>query len=161
MKKLPVGIQNFRKIIEGNYVYIDKTSYIYSLLSTGTHYFLSRPRRFGKSLFLDTIAEVFNGEKSLFEGLFIYDSGYDFIKHPVIRLDMSNISCKSPELLEASLLTRLQERIKEEGFNIDTTIPSELFIQLIKSLKTKYEHNVVVLIDEYDKPILIILRILS
>ena len=154
MKKLPVGIQNFRKIIEGNFVYVDKTSYIYNLLSTETHYFLSRPRRFGKSLLLDTIAEVFNGDKSIFEGLFIYDSDYNFVKHPVIRLDMSNISCKSPDILEASLLSRLKERIKEEDLAIDNTIPSELFLQLIKSLKAKYGQNVVILIDEYDKPII-------
>ena len=97
MKKLPVGIQNFKEIIIGDYIYIDKTQYLYNLINSTKFYFLSRPRRFGKSLLIDTIAELFNGERELFKGLWIYDSGYDFPKHPVIKLDMSNISNRSPE----------------------------------------------------------------
>ncbi|MCL1805777.1 MAG: AAA family ATPase, partial [Clostridiales bacterium] len=92
MKKLPIGIQTVRKIIEGDYVYIDKTRYIYDLLNGASCYFLSRPRRFGKSLLLDTIGEAFGGDKELFKGLWIYDSDYTFPKHPVVRLDMSNIA---------------------------------------------------------------------
>ena len=99
LKKLPVGLQSFRKIIEGDYVYVDKTQYIYDLINSAGYYFLSRPRRFGKSLLLDTIGEIFNGEKELFKGLWIYNSDYGFIKYPVIRLDMSNIVSKSPDIL--------------------------------------------------------------
>ena len=94
MKKIPLGIQSFRKIIEGGYVYVDKTQYIYSLLNGASYNFISRPRRFGKSLLLDTIKEALSGNVELFKGLWIYDSGYAFEKHPVIRLDMSNIPIK-------------------------------------------------------------------
>ncbi|MDR0913057.1 MAG: AAA family ATPase, partial [Methanobrevibacter sp.] len=73
MKKLPIGIQTFEDIIEDNYLYVDKTKYIYELLNSGKPYFLSRPRRFGKSLFLSTLKQLFEGNKKLFEGLYIYD----------------------------------------------------------------------------------------
>ena len=154
MKKLPLGIQNFRKIIEGDYVYVDKTQYVYDLINSESYYFLSRPRRFGKSLLLDTIGEVFNGEKELFKGLWIYGSDYDFEKYPMIRLDMSSISNETPEILKKSLISGLRNRIKEEGLEIDDEIPSDLFKHLISSLYKKYNQRVVVLIDEYDKPIL-------
>jgi len=154
MKKLPLGIQSFRKIITGGYVYVDKTRYIYDLLNGAGYYFLSRPRRFGKSLLLDTIGEVFGGDKELFCGLAIYDSDYNFVKHPVIRLDMSNISNKTPKILEESLASSLRQRIQDEDLNITDKIPADMFKHLIESLYKKYGQRVVVLIDEYDKPIL-------
>ena len=154
MKKLPLGIQSFKEIREGGYVYADKTQYIYSLLDDAKYYFLSRPRRFGKSLLLDTICEVFSGNRKLFEGLFIYDSGYVFQKHPVLRLDMSRISNKSPEALEDSLASYLKKRVMEESLNIGDEIPSDIFQYLIEGLHKKYGQRVVILIDEYDKPIL-------
>ena len=154
MKKLPVGIQTFRKIIEGDYVYVDKTQYIYSLINNACYYFLSRPRRFGKSLLLDTISEVFNGGKELFRGLWIYDSDYSFSVHPVIRLDMSNISNKTPETLETAIMLELQGRIQDEAFDIAGGVPAHMFKRLIELLYAKHGQRVVVLIDEYDKPIL-------
>jgi len=154
MKRLPLGIQNFREIIEDGYVYADKTKHIYDLLTGVKHYFLSRPRRFGKSLLLDTIAEALSGNKELFEGLFIYDSGYSFEKHPVLRLDMSNIANETPEILKESLSRDLRRRIKEEGLEIDDGAPSSVFKDLIVALHNKYGKRVAVLIDEYDKPIL-------
>ncbi|MCL2146839.1 MAG: ATP-binding protein [Synergistaceae bacterium] len=154
MKKLPIGIQNFKKIITGNYVYVDKTQYIYNLINGASYYFLSRPRRFGKSLLLDTIGEVFGGDKELFRGLWIYDSDYDFTKHPVIRLDMSNIANDTPELLKDAIMLALGGRIQDEGFDIADGIPSHMFTRLIELLHKKYKQRVVVLIDEYDKPIL-------
>jgi len=154
MKKLPLGIQNFRKIIEGGYIYIDKTRYIYDLINDASYCFLSRPRRFGKSLFLDTIGEVFGGDKELFKDLWIYGSDYEFIQHPVIRLDMSNISNKSPEAFEASLAVELRRIISYEELVIADESPSDIFKNLIASLYNKYNKRVVVLIDEYDKPIL-------
>ena len=154
MKKLPLGIQNFRKIIDGDYIYVDKTRYIYNLIYNASYYFLSRPRRFGKSLLLDTIEEAFSGDRELFKGLWIYDSDYGFEKHPVIRLDMSNIANKTPETLENSLLGVLRNRVKEEGFDIDSNMPSDIFRSMIEALYRKYSQRVVVLIDEYDKPIL-------
>ena len=107
VKKLPLGIQNFREIVEKNHVYVDKTRYIYDLITNGKCYFLSRPRRFGKSLLLDTIAEVFKGSKELFKGLWIYESDYDFIGYPVVRLDMSNFETGSAEALSTALSARL------------------------------------------------------
>ena len=154
MKKMPLGMQTFRKIVEGNYVYVDKTQHIYNLLNDASCYFLSRPRRFGKSLLLDTIAEVFSGDKELFKGLFIYDSDYSFEKHPVLRFDMSNIAGGTPERLEAELLFELSVCAEAEGFTINQGSPSAAFKTLIRKLSDKYSQRVVVLIDEYDKPIL-------
>jgi len=154
MKKLPLGIQNFKKIIEGDFVYVDKTRHIYNLISDASYYFLSRPRRFGKSLLLDTIGEVFSGDKELFRGLWIYGSDYGFPKHPVIRLDMSGIANENPETLKASIMASLRKRIKEEGLDIASEIPSDMFKELIEGLYDKYGQRVVVLIDEYDKPII-------
>jgi len=154
LKKIPLGIQSFRKIIEGGYVYVDKTQYIYDLLSTASYCFLSRPRRFGKSLLLDTIGEVLSGNKDLFKGLWIYSTDYEFVKHPVLRLDMSNIANKNPEVLENSLIAEMQNLIKKEGFDITHDVPSDLFKTIIEALYRKHGQRVVVLIDEYDKPIL-------
>jgi len=154
LKKMPIGIQSFRKIIEGDYVYADKTQYIYELLNNASYYFLSRPRRFGKSLLLDTIAETFSGDKELFKGLYIYDSDYSFERHPVLRFDMSNISNETPQALKESLVNALNIRAEEEGFNLIGSIPADIFKHLISSLHRKYNKTVVVLIDEYDKPIL-------
>jgi len=154
VKRLPLGIQNFREIITGGYVYADKTQYIYNLINTDKYYFLSRPRRFGKSLLIDTISEVFSGDKELFRGLWICNSDYNFAAHPVLRLDMSNISNETPGILKDSLLKTLKKRVEEEGLSITGEIPSDMFKYLIEGLFKKYNQRVVVLIDEYDKPIL-------
>ena len=154
MKKLPIGIQNFRKIIEGGYVYADKTEYIYELINSGVCYFLSRPRRFGKSLLLDTIAELFGGDKELFRGLWIYDSDYVFKKHPIIRLDMTLMITKDPSELERSINKRLTEYCEAESLQIEPDAPSERFQAIIRALYAKYDERVVVLVDEYDSPVL-------
>ena len=154
MKKMPLGIQNFRKIIEGDYVYADKTKYVYDLINDASYYFLSRPRRFGKSLLLDTIGEAFGGDKELFNGLWIYNSDFGFEKHPVLRLDMSSITNETPGVLRSELSDELRKRAKAEGFDFDYDTPSAIFKTLIESLCKKYGKGVVVLIDEYDKPIL-------
>ncbi|MCL2060420.1 MAG: AAA family ATPase, partial [Oscillospiraceae bacterium] len=154
MKKLPLGIQSFREIASGGYIYVDKTEYIYNLIGEAKYYFISRPRRFGKSLLLDTIGEVFSGDRELFKGLWIYGSDYEFKKHPVIRLDMSNISNSSPGVLEDSLYDDLSIKMEDEGIEITDRNPANVFKRLILSLYKKYNQRVVVLIDEYDKPIL-------
>ena len=154
VRKLPLGIQSFRKIVESNCVYVDKTQFIYELINSESYYFLSRPRRFGKSLLLDTLAEVFNGGKELFKGLWIYDSGYSFEEHPVLRIDMSNIANETPETLKNELMIVLGRRAIQEGLSIDVETPSAMFKTLIEELCSKYSQRVVVLIDEYDKPVL-------
>ena len=89
--KLPIGIQTFREIIEENYVYVDKTKYALDIIQNYKYVFLSRPRRFGKSLFLDTLRNIFEGNKELFKDLYIYDK-YDFGKYPVIKIAFSTIT---------------------------------------------------------------------
>ena len=154
MKKLPLGIQNFKEIATGNYLYVDKTQHIYNLVGGAKYYFLSRPRRFGKSLLLDTIGEAFGGEKELFKGLWIYDSDYGFPKHPVVRLDMSNIANETPQILEDSLLDELKTIAEDEDVALADGNSVNAFKRLIRSLHKKHGQKVVVLIDEYDKPIL-------
>ncbi|GIW23111.1 MAG: hypothetical protein KatS3mg068_2118 [Candidatus Sericytochromatia bacterium] len=88
MKKLPLGIQTFKEIINNSYLYVDKTEYIYNLINEGKYYFISRPRRFGKSLLISTLKEIFLGNKELFKDLWIYDK-IEWEKHPVIHIDFS------------------------------------------------------------------------
>ena len=154
MKKLPLGIQNLREIVEENHVYVDKTRFVHDLITSGKCYFLSRPRRFGKSLLLDTIAEVFKGSKDLFKGLWIHGSDYDFASYPVVRLDMSNLDTRTPKIFENELAARLRYTLEEEEIRISEKSPTGLLNNLIKGLYKKYNQRVVVLIDEYDKPIL-------
>ena len=88
MQKLPVGVQDFNKLRKDDYLYVDKTAHYYNLINGGTVYFLSRPRRFGKSLMVSTLAAIFEGQRDLFKGLSIEQSDYDWKPHPVIRIDM-------------------------------------------------------------------------
>ena len=92
MNKYPIGLQDFEKIRTGEYLYIDKTQLIHKLIDSGEYYFLSRPRRFGKSLLLSTVKEIFEGNKQLFEGLWIYDQWNWEQKHPIIHLKISSIN---------------------------------------------------------------------
>jgi hypothetical protein len=150
---LPVGIQTFREIVEGGYVYADKTGYIADLARDGKFYFLSRPRRFGKSLFVDTVREAFLGHRELFEGLALAGTDFDFTPRPVIRLDMSSISlADTPELL-VGLTEILQDVADSYGIELAAASPAGMFRRLISALHRHSGHRVVVLIDEYDKPI--------
>ena len=154
MKKIPLGIQTFKEIVDGNYVYVDKTQHIYDLINGAKYCFLSRPRRFGKSLLLDTIGQVFSGSRELFKGLWIYDSDYIFEKHPVIRLDMSNIPNETPGILKDSIGEELIVLAGKHGIAMTHGEPAVLFKRFIENLHKKYNQKVVVLVDEYDKPIL-------
>ena len=109
----PIGIQSFPNIREGGYIYVDKTSYIHRLVTTGKYYFLSRPRRFGKSLLMSTIEEFFKGQRDLFEGLAISDYDYDWAEYPVLHLDLSGFIVESRESLYIHLedfFSRWEER---------------------------------------------------
>ncbi len=155
MKKLPIGIQTLSHIIEGGYVYVDKTEIAHRLITSGKYYFLSRPRRFGKSLFLSTLREIFEGNKALFKGLYIEDQ-WDFRKkYPVIHLDFSIGLSKNTDELERNLRFALENVEKDLGLTCPNgRNSSECFHDLIWLAKEKYGNNVVILIDEYDKPIL-------
>ncbi len=105
--KLPIGIQTFRKVREDGCYYVDKTHHVERLLEDGTHYFLSRPRRFGKSLFLDTVKELFEGSEELFRGIAIHATGWDWsVRHPVVRLDFSQGDFTVPGYLHRNAMVQ-------------------------------------------------------
>ena len=151
---LPIGIQTFREICERECYYVDKTAYIRRLLDEGKHYFLSRPRRFGKSLFLDTLKEVFEGNEPLFAGLFIHDRWDWSVRYPVLRLSFGSGNFKEPGYVEAMLMEQLAaaER-RSEVVSEFATAPGR-FAALLEALHDQAGQPVAVLIDEYDKPIL-------
>ncbi len=153
MKKLPIGISTFEKIIKDNYIYIDKTKEAYEIITNYTYVFLSRPRRFGKSLFLDTLKEIFEGNKELFKGLYIYDK-WDFKKYPVIKISWAG-NFQSLKKLENRAYSIFKDNQRRLGISCENTedTPS-CFDELIKLSYEKYSERVVILIDEYDKPIL-------
>jgi hypothetical protein len=154
MKKLPLGTQNFKILIENNYLYIDKTQYIHQMIETGRIYFLSRPRRFGKSLLLSTIEEIYKGNKKLFKGLYIYDKWDWDNKNPVIKIDFGAGKYKTPEDLENSIEEQLYRIGRENEVEIYSKTLSGKFSDIIIEISKKKNRKVVILIDEYDKPIL-------
>src|SRR5690554_4021246 len=154
-KKLPIGIQTFADIIEGGYYYVDKTPLIHRLVEEGKYYFLSRPRRFGKSLLLDTLACLFEGREALFRGLYIHDKWEWQRRHPVIRLSFGDGVLQSREALDVRIRDQLFRERERLGvsLNRETDIAGE-FSALIRDAHARHGERVVVLIDEYDKPIL-------
>ncbi|MEA1910846.1 MAG: AAA family ATPase, partial [Spirochaetota bacterium] len=152
MKKLPLGIQTFRDIIEDNYLYVDKTRFIYNIASQGKHFFLSRPRRFGKSLTLSTLGSLFEGDKELFKGLYIYNQPWEWKKWPVLRFDFSDFSEEqNEEELKQLILENIKSIVKEYNLIIDSNLP---YNQYFKAALKALPYKAVILIDEYDKPIL-------
>ena len=154
MKNLPVGIQTFSKIIEDDYLYVDKTEIARSLIERYEYIFLSRPRRFGKSLFLDTLKNIFEGNQKLFRGLLIEKQWNWDIKYPVIKISFSG-GIHSKDDLEEDLLHILKSN--EERLELECEDKSKakyFFAELIQKAFKKYQQKVVILIDEYDKPIL-------
>ena len=153
-RRLPIGIQTFRKIREQNYYYVDKTAYIRRLLDGGTHYFLSRPRRFGKSLFLDTLKEVFESNEPLFKGLYIHDRWDWSVRHPVLRLSFGSGNFKESGYVEATLMEQLAAAERRAGVVSEFATAPGRFSSLLEALHDQAGQPVAVLIDEYDKPIL-------
>ena len=155
MKKLPIGIQTLESIINEGYLYVDKTEIALKLIQSGKYYFLSRPRRFGKSLFLDTLKEIFEGNKALFSGLYIEDK-WDFEqKYPALRISFGSGINRNVAELQRSIrwiLGRVEDDLDikcSEGL-----LPKECLEELIIKGYEKYGKKAVILIDEYDKPIL-------
>lgn len=155
MKKLPIGIQSIKKVLSNNdYVYVDKTGFVKKLIDEGTpHYFLSRPRRFGKSLFLNTLEEIFKGNKELFKECEIYKSDYEWGKHPVLHFDFAQISSSSCEDFKSGLKAEIERmgELHEISVGEGPSIKFQLKV-LIENLSKK--NQVVVLVDEYDSAII-------
>jgi hypothetical protein len=154
-KKLPIGIQTFREIREDNHYYVDKTAFIHRLIQEGKYYFLSRPRRFGKSLLLDTISELFAGNEVLFQGLYCHER-WDWAKHyPVIRISFGGGIAKNAEELDHRI--RAQLRNNQHALKLNCRDEQDIpgcFAELIQQAAQTWGERVVILIDEYDKPIL-------
>ena len=151
----PVGIQTFSNIREGNYLYIDKTQYIVDFREKKMKYvFLSRPRRFGKSLFASTLQAYFEGRKELFEGLAIADYEKDWVKHPVLHFDLSGAKHMSVEQLERYLADMLEEQETIWGYKTHQVDANLRLKDLVKETYKQTGNKVVIIIDEYDAPLL-------
>ena len=155
VNKYPVGIQTFDNIREGNYLYVDKTKYIVDFRRKGMKYvFLSRPRRFGKSLFASTLAAYFSGKKELFDGLAIAGYEKDWVKHPVLHFDMSGAKHLEPDSLKNYLNLELLPYEDIYGKGRDEIAPNERLTGLVTRAYKQTGEKVVVIIDEYDAPLL-------
>lgn len=155
LQKLPVGDSSFESIRSGNCVYVDKTRHIFQMTDQGKYYFMSRPRRFGKSLTVSTLECLFKGKKELFDGLWISaNSDWEWKPHPVIFLDFNGISHDTPENLKISLERRLKKIAADYEITSDAPLIKDQFKELIIDLYDKTGEHVAVLIDEYDKPLI-------
>lgn len=152
MKNLPIGIQTLPKIRERNCVYVDKTQLVHQLVTTGAYYFLSRPRRFGKSLLVSTLKELYQGNKAVFEGLWI-ENNWDWTKiHPVLHFSFDDMTYRQVGLTQA-IEDELYRLAALHEIELEATNFKGKFKELIQKLSEK-QGKVVVLIDEYDKPII-------
>jgi hypothetical protein len=155
LPNLPVGDSSFESIRRDNQLYVDKTRHLYRMVDQGKYYFLSRPRRFGKSLTVSTLRCLFEGRRELFEGLWIAEHGeWEWREHPVILLDFNGISRDTPENLQRGLDIRLRETAQGYGVDLPELMLVELFRRLILDIHTKTSQKVVILVDEYDKPLI-------
>ena len=152
--RYPVGQSDFVNIRQKGSVYVDKTDLIYQMTHDTDYYFLSRPRRFGKSLMLSTLEAYFQGKKELFEGLAIYNLEDDWTHHPVIHLSMGGMDFSDINVLRSHLNKIVNASGRELGVNCEDEYPENSFFYLIRNAYQKYGERVVVLIDEYDKPML-------
>lgn len=155
--KYPIGIQSFARIREDGFVYIDKTDLIYSLVQEGSIYFLSRPRRFGKSLLVSTLDCYFQGRKELFDGLAIAHLEKDWLQYPIFRVDFNGGPYTQPGVLEATIEGYLGNWEDIYGKNLNYTTIGDRFKEVLRRAYDQTGQRAVVLIDEYDKPILDVL----
>ena len=150
----PIGIQSFEKLREKNFLYVDKTDMVYQLAQNGTYYFLSRPRRFGKSLLISTLEAYFSGQKELFEGLAIEQLEQKWTQYPVFHLDLNAQRYETPQDLTDILNVAVTKWENEYGEDASEVSLSLRFQGVIQRAAEKTGHNVVILVDEYDKPLL-------
>jgi hypothetical protein len=162
MRDLPIGMTDLKEILKEDedtkeklYYYADKTEFLYKLVRRMKPHFLSRPRRFGKTLLVDSLEYLLRGEKEVFKGLWIDDAGYDWPTYPVIRLEMNGVVSKDWANIEIRLSNLLKELAAIEDVKLNKTLPADMFKMLIRRLYFKYNKTkVAILIDEYDAPIL-------
>ena len=154
LKRLPVGIQTFSEVIGLDCLYIDKTEYVWNMIHLSKYIFLSRPRRFGKSLLVSTLQAYFEGRKDLFKGLFIETVEKEWTAYPVLRFDMSMGKHMEKDQLERYLGSRLSEYEEKYGIANPATDNNVRFTALIQAAYKQTGKKVVVLIDEYDAPLL-------
>ncbi|MBQ4329868.1 MAG: AAA family ATPase, partial [Lentisphaeria bacterium] len=154
MKDITSSVYSFEDLIQGNFLYVDKTEYIWQLIRPARgSYFLSRPRRFGKSLTVSTLKAIFEGKKELFQGLAVYDKTYDWKRYPVIHLDMNGRDFSTLEKMEERFQQILLEQANVNNVELQVSSSDTMFHTLIKKLHDR-DGDVVILLDEYDKPIL-------
>ena len=159
MRKYPIGIQTFSEIIRGGYLYVDKTDLVWQMANYAKFIFMSRPRRFGKSLLTSTLESYFNGEKELFEGLEIMDLEKEWEQYPVIRLDLSQAKGReTTDDLRQSLMFMLRDLLEYYGRGKEEVTPGQCLTGIIQRALAKTGKQVVVLIDEYDAPLLEVLH---
>ncbi|MEZ4988559.1 MAG: AAA family ATPase, partial [Saprospiraceae bacterium] len=151
-RKYPLGEQDFPSIREAGKVYVDKTMYALHLIESSKSNFMSKPRRFGKSLFISTLESIFLGKKELFEGLYIYDK-WQFEEYPIIRISFSNIGYRELGLAKA-INDDLDRIYLKNNLPLNDKAISQKFEHLIQALFKSYDKGVVILIDEYDKPLI-------
>ena len=154
LKRLPVGIQTYSEVVDMDCLYVDKTEYICKMVKLSKYIFLSRPRRFGKSLFVSTLQAYFEGRRELFKGLYIDSVEKEWVSYPVLRLDMSLGKHMEKEQLERYLLNILEENEKRFGLSFNLIDPNVRLKDLIANVYEKTGKKVVILIDEYDAPLL-------
>ncbi len=152
--KYPIGIQHFPDVIEGGYVYVDKTAYIAQLIGSGKYFFLSRPRRFGKSLFISTLEAYFKGRRELFKGLAIDSDDYDWTERPVIKMSLNTVDPKSEDSLINVIDGILMEYERIYAITDCRTELSSRFVQILRKAYKSSGQKVAILIDEYDAPLL-------
>ncbi len=154
MNRLPIGIQSFKEI-RTNYVYVDKTKIVHELVNSGKYLFLSRPRRFGKSLLVDTLRHLFEARKELFKGLWLKQRWNWEKSFPVIKIDMGSFQNKSIETFDRELRAFLNGHFEKGPSLLDEALsPKHHMSELVKFLSSRHQKQVVILIDEYDKPII-------
>ena len=154
IRKLPIGIQNFESLITDGYLYVDKTQYIWNLVTTGKYYFLSRPRRFGKSLLLSTMRAYFEGKKELFEGFYIGEQEKEWIKYPLFYFDFNTKKYQDKFALEEILNEHFERWEAIYGEEKKQRDYPERFGYLLRRAHEQTKLRCVVLIDEYDKSML-------
>ena len=152
--KYPIGIQDFEKIRNDGYVYVDKTALVYQLADRGSYYFMSRPRRFGKSLLISTMEAYFSGKKELFKGLALEKLETKWTKHPILHLDLNSRNYENLDSLKSELNKYLEIWESSYGNEFKDRALEERFFHIVAKACEKTGERVVILVDEYDKPML-------